>query len=298
MKIAIIPARSGSKGLPDKNIINLAGHPLIYYTISAAARSRVFDEVIFTTDSEEYAEIASGIWNEIVDGNTGGAGRNNAGGNKNGGNNTGGVTMDNATGDETGDVAANNNGCKFITLIRGEEISNDKASTYDVIKDVFDKINLEEILCSGGSENSGNSDCSLNDDKRKIEIDSFMLLQPTSPMRNENHIRDAINLFDDNKGNFDFLVSVKEAEHASVLVKEIGDDLSLKNFDTDFKNYRRQGYKEYSPNGAIFIGKPEAYLERGHFFGDKSIAYIMDKKSSVDIDDEIDLKLAEAIISR
>ncbi len=56
--IAIIPARSGSKGLPDKNIKNLCGKPLIAYSIEAALQSGQFAEVMVSTDSEKYAEIA------------------------------------------------------------------------------------------------------------------------------------------------------------------------------------------------------------------------------------------------
>lgn len=56
--IAIIPARSGSKGLPDKNIKLLAGVPLIAYTIYAALQSNIFEEVYVSTDSQTYAEIA------------------------------------------------------------------------------------------------------------------------------------------------------------------------------------------------------------------------------------------------
>lgn len=56
--LAIIPARSGSKGLPDKNIIELNGRPLMQYTIDAAAMSSCFDEVMVSTDSEKYAQIA------------------------------------------------------------------------------------------------------------------------------------------------------------------------------------------------------------------------------------------------
>lgn len=58
--IAIIPARSGSKGLPDKNIVDLCGRPLMYYTIKAALDSGCFEEVMVSTDSERYAEIAKG----------------------------------------------------------------------------------------------------------------------------------------------------------------------------------------------------------------------------------------------
>jgi N-acylneuraminate cytidylyltransferase len=56
--IALIPARSGSKRVPDKNIRLLAGHPLIAYTIAAALQSNVFTRVIVSTDSEHYADIA------------------------------------------------------------------------------------------------------------------------------------------------------------------------------------------------------------------------------------------------
>ena len=56
--VALIPARSGSKRVPDKNIRPLAGHPLIAYTIAAAIDSGVFSDVIVSTDSEQYAEIA------------------------------------------------------------------------------------------------------------------------------------------------------------------------------------------------------------------------------------------------
>ncbi len=56
--IAIIPARSGSKGVKDKNIRELNGKTLIAYSIEAAMESGEFDEVMVSTDSDNYAEIA------------------------------------------------------------------------------------------------------------------------------------------------------------------------------------------------------------------------------------------------
>lgn len=56
--LAIIPARSGSKGLPNKNIKLLGDKPLIAYSIDAANKSKLFDEVMVSTDSEEYAQVA------------------------------------------------------------------------------------------------------------------------------------------------------------------------------------------------------------------------------------------------
>ena len=55
--LALIPARSGSKGLPNKNIRPLHGKPLLAWPIMAAAKSRLVDEVVLSTDSPEYAEI-------------------------------------------------------------------------------------------------------------------------------------------------------------------------------------------------------------------------------------------------
>ena len=62
--LAIIPARSGSKGLPGKNIINCAGRPLISWSIVAAVESKYITRVVVTTDSEEIAEVAKeyGAW--------------------------------------------------------------------------------------------------------------------------------------------------------------------------------------------------------------------------------------------
>jgi CMP-N,N'-diacetyllegionaminic acid synthase len=56
--VALIPARSGSVRVPDKNIRFLGKHPLIAHTIQAALRSDIFDAVIVSTDSEKYADIS------------------------------------------------------------------------------------------------------------------------------------------------------------------------------------------------------------------------------------------------
>ena len=222
-RIAIIPARSGSKGLKDKNIIDLCGKPLIAYSIEAALETGLFDHVIVSTDSEHYAEIAQHYGAEV--------------------------------------------------MMRGEALSNDKATTFMVLEDILEN-RLHE------------------------SIDYFVLLQPTSPLRTSKHITEAIEKFESKIELFDFLVSMKEAEHAKVLVNPIDDDESLKYFDTDFSNYRRQGYKDYSPNGAIFIAKPDSYLEQKHFFGAKTLSYIMSAEDSVDIDGALDLVVAKAIIAK
>ena len=215
-KIAIIPARSGSKGLKDKNIIDLNGKPLIAYTIEAALKTGIFERVIVSTDSEKYKQISEKFGAEVI--------------------------------------------------MRGESLSNDTATTYMVIEDLLGRI--------------------------ECEYDYFTLLQPTSPMRNDKHINEACTLFEENFSRVDFLVSVAEAKHASVLVKPIEEDGTLKHFDTDFSNYRRQAFKDYSPNGAIYIAKPQEYLIKKHFYGEKSIAYVMNEFDSLDIDNKLDYDIA------
>ena len=57
-KLALIPARSGSKRIPHKNIKDFCGKPIISYSICTALESKLFNEVIVSTDSEQIADIA------------------------------------------------------------------------------------------------------------------------------------------------------------------------------------------------------------------------------------------------
>lgn len=61
MKIAVIPARGGSKRIPRKNIRPFCGKPIIAYSIDAARESGLFDEIVVSTDDEEIAGVARGF---------------------------------------------------------------------------------------------------------------------------------------------------------------------------------------------------------------------------------------------
>ena len=63
--IALIPARSGSKRVKNKNILEIEGNPILAYTISAALKSKVFERVICVTDSKKYAKIAKNYGAEV-----------------------------------------------------------------------------------------------------------------------------------------------------------------------------------------------------------------------------------------
>ena len=63
--IALIPARSGSKGVTHKNIRDLGGYPLIQWSIEACKKSNSINRTIISTDSEEYAKIAKDMGAEV-----------------------------------------------------------------------------------------------------------------------------------------------------------------------------------------------------------------------------------------
>lgn len=65
MKVAIIPARGGSKRIPKKNIKSFLGKPIIAYSIEVAIKSKLFDRIIVTTDDDEIAEVSKQFGAEI-----------------------------------------------------------------------------------------------------------------------------------------------------------------------------------------------------------------------------------------
>lgn len=215
-KIAIITARAGSKGLPNKNVLLADGKPLMAYSIEAALQSEQFDKIIVSTDSQEYIDLLSHYPIEFIK--------------------------------------------------RAEHLATDTTSSFAVLEDVLHQY-------------------------QQTPFDYFVLLQPTSPLRNGKHIREACEKFEANFDRFDFCVSVSDAHKPTTLTRVIDGDESLKNFQLDYSNYARQQYHpEYSPNGAIFAAKPSAYLTQKHFYGEKCIAYFMEKDVSIDIDDRQDFE--------
>ena len=56
--LGIVPARSGSKGLKNKNVLNFKGHPLLTWPLRALKENKIVDKVLVSTDSEEYQKLA------------------------------------------------------------------------------------------------------------------------------------------------------------------------------------------------------------------------------------------------
>ncbi|RGY59143.1 acylneuraminate cytidylyltransferase family protein [Fusobacterium ulcerans] len=219
--LAIIPARSGSKGLKDKNIKMMNGKPLIAYTIEAAQNSKIFEDIIISTDSEKYAEIVK----------------------KYGGS---------------------------VPYLRDKKLANDNAKSSDVILDILNRV--------------------------EKKYDSFIMLQPTSPLRTEKNIIEAYKMYLEKKANS--VVSVCEMEHsplwANILNEERRMDSFLKGIDVNKNRQELETY--YRINGALYIANVEYFKKYQDFYYKDSYAYIMEKENSIDIDDELDFKIAEYLI--
>lgn len=157
-------------------------------------------------------------------------------------------------------------------IMRSAELASDTASSFMVLEDVIKK--------TGG------------------DFDYFMLLQPTSPLRTVQNIIDACNQFEARMEDMDFLISVVKAHLPSKYVKPIAEDGSTKYFVDNEPPRRTQDYHEYTPNGAIYIAKPDAYLDVQNFMGPKSLAFIMNEEDSADVDNYIDYLTACCVIAR
>jgi len=222
--LAIIPARSGSKGITDKNIKEMNKKPLIVYTIDACIKSKIFDNIIVSTDSKKYAQIAESY---------GGS----------------------------------------VPFLRPQNLSTDIASSNDVICHVLDEMKKAGKL-----------------------YDYIVLLQPTSPLRNEKHILESVNKLLSNDANS--IVSICEEDHSSNINIVLDSNMRLDFIFDDRKKVRRQDMKkEYRINGAIYICKTNYFLKYKSFYGEKSYPYIMDKVSSIDIDDMYQFEFAQFIMN-
>lgn len=225
MKIAIIPARGGSKRLPGKNIKLLGDKPLIAWTIEAAIKSNIFDHIFVSTDSEEIASVSRDY------------------------------------------------GAK-VPFLRPAELASDTATTNDVVTHLVEWFEKEY----------------------NKEVTTVAILQPTSPLRNAQHIQEA---FEEMKTKHaKAIVSVCELEHPIQFCNQLGLDGSMDGFIELGDMKRTQDLEPYYRlNGAIYFLSREYANRLSELYSEGTYSYIMGLKSSIDIDVDLDFKLAEFFIT-
>ena len=218
---ALIPARGGSKGIPNKNLRIFKGTTLIERTIKQAIESDYIQRVIVLTDNMEIAEISK------------------------------------------------NSGAE-IPFIRPDYLATDKSPIIETVIYTLEKL---------------------------PELNDFILLQPTSPLRRVSDIENIIELRNIQK------------RHSAVSVCEISEYPEWmfrvqNNFMTNFLSQenlakRRQDLeKVYMLNGALYLSTRKHFFDNLNFISKETLPYLMEKRYSVDIDDEIDWQYAELIYDR
>jgi len=157
-------------------------------------------------------------------------------------------------------------------LKRPDYLASDTATTFDTIKHVIEKV---------------------------ANYDYIILLQPTSPLRGGLHIDEAIELLENKKASA--VISVCKMDHSPLWSNTIDKSLSMVGFLKDeVLNKRSQDLETYYRlNGAIYICDTDKLLEEKSFFiKDNIFAYKMNRESSVDIDEQIDFKIASLLLKK
>lgn len=129
----------------------------------------------------------------------------------------------------------------------------------------------------------------------KCEYDYICTLQCTSPFRNSEHIDEALEKLLSNKG--DSIVSISESEVSPYWMKKIKHG-KLVDFIKNIPTYtRRQDLpKVYKINGALYMIKTSTLLKNKSWYSRNTLPYIMNRVDSIDIDEPIDLKIAEILM--
>ncbi|MDG6218596.1 MAG: acylneuraminate cytidylyltransferase [Candidatus Thermoplasmatota archaeon] len=216
--IAIIPARGGSKGIPQKNIYPLAGKPLIAHTIDSVLRSNLVNRIIVSTDNTEIARISRQYGAESIS--------------------------------------------------RPEEISGDLISSEAALLHVLEYLKTTEGTLP--------------------YITVF--LQCTSPLTSPDDIDGIVKTLIDKNADSAFTVT---PFHHFLWKPDIDGGVVGINHDKNVRLMRQERGSEYLETGAVYVMRTEGFMKAKYRFFGKSIMYTTPPERCLEIDDYIDLKVAE-----
>tara|TARA_Y100001935_G_scaffold255656_1_gene270588 strand:- start:4187 stop:4885 length:699 start_codon:yes stop_codon:yes gene_type:complete len=220
--LAVITARGGSKGLPRKNILNLAGLPLIAWTIKSAHESEIISKVILSSDDDEIIEIAQQFDCEVP-------------------------------------------------FKRPPHLATDTASSVEVLNHAL---------------------------KKYPDYDYVILLQPTSPLRTSNDIDAAFELMISSDAKS--CVSVCHTSKTPYWMYTLNNERVLEKLlsnPIDIES-RQAAPETFELNGALYIIQIDHFNEEQSLIPEKSIAYVMDRSVSIDIDCQLDFDICETYIKK
>ena len=223
--LGIIPARGGSKGIPNKNLRELAGKPLLAYTLEAANDSGVFDRLVLSTESEAIAELGRHLGLEVP-------------------------------------------------FMRPAELAADDSPMLAVIQHAVTEL-----------------------EQRGWRPDIIVLLQPTSPFRRAERIREAVRFL--NNGDSDSVVSVVEIPDLFSPQKA----MQIKNGALQFWSSqgreitnRQQVQPAYAREGTVYACRRDVLMDKGDIYGDKCLPLVVTREEALSLDNMDDWVRAEAIL--
>lgn len=222
--VAIIPARGGSKGIPNKNLALLCGRPLIEYSLKIALKSSSINHIIVTSDSDEILRFVKDFDNSI------------------------------------------------LTVRRPAELATDSCRTESAVLHAINDV----------SNIIGN-------------IEYFVLLQPTSPLRKVEFIEECISLI--KSSNKSSLLSVSDPiQHPYDFL--FTDNGRVSYICREDGNFRRQNFRDAKfINGSIYITKRDLLFNSHKIYSLEScVLYDMPILYSIDIDTKFDLMMCEALM--
>jgi CMP-N,N'-diacetyllegionaminic acid synthase len=224
--LALIPARSGSKGVPDKNTRLLAGRTLLEYAAAAAVASGVIDRVVLSTDSDRIAAEGRRVGVEVP-------------------------------------------------FVRPADLAHDDTPMFPVIEHALDALEKDGWLA-----------------------DIIVLLQPTSPLRRPEHIRDAV--WELRDSGADSVVTVVEVpRHFSPDYVMRVDGGRLESFLPEGKGVtRRQDARSaFARDGTVYAFWHRTVRERHNIYGDDCRPLVLPAEDVITIDSPSDWAEAERRLS-
>lgn len=219
--IAVIPARGGSKALPRKNVLPVAGKPLIVWNVEAALAAQSVSRVVVSTDDAEIAAIARQAGAEVID--------------------------------------------------RPVELAGDAASSESAL------LHALEVLrqCDGG------------------EPDLLVFLQCTSPLTTAEDIDQAVKRLLDEQADACF--TAKEFHYFIWKQNPDGSAEGI-NHDKRVRPRRQDREPQYEENGAVYVMKAGGFIKARHRFFGKTVFSLMPAERCFEIDEAVDLKIAEMLL--
>ncbi|AZT84483.1 acylneuraminate cytidylyltransferase family protein [Marinobacter sp. NP-4(2019)] len=223
--LVIIPARAGSRRLPRKNVLPLAGKPMICWTIEAALEANISTRIVVTSDDPEILKLLPHYPDTVI-------------------------------------------GVK-----RHPDLATDSAATIDVVRDVI-----------------------AREERAGYHPDTIILLQPTSPLRQSEDIRNAVEIF--RRGGGESVVSVCKVDHPLAWCGQVDSDGRLHGLDLKTPRRSQEYPADYRLNGAVYVAGMSTVKEHGSLFSDSLLACVMPRERSIDVDEELDFELSRLMLEK